>query len=48
VLNRATTIQVNAPARWKTLWTNNTEADEVNVVTTTNDHDHFAGWIFTR
>jgi len=48
VLNRATTVHVNAPAAWKTLWTSNTEGDDVATVTTTNDRDHFAGWIFTR
>lgn len=48
VLNRDTTVRLNVPAAWKTLWTNNTEGDDLNTVVTTNDHDHFAGWIFTR
>lgn len=48
VINRATTVHLNVPDAWKTKWTSNTEGDDVATVSTTNDHDHFTGWIFTR
>ena len=48
VNTRVTNVKVNLPVSWQTLWTNNNPTDNILSATTTNERDHFMGWIFAR